>query len=110
MYDEALAGRIRRQLATALVDERKMFGGLAFMVEGHMACGVVGSALMVRVGPAAYENALSRPEARPMDFTGRPMTGMVYVDPAGLDDEGVLGWVNLGLAFARSLPPKRAKR
>ncbi|HEY5638701.1 MAG TPA: RNA methyltransferase, partial [Dehalococcoidia bacterium] len=71
------------------------------------ACGVVGDEMMVRVGPDAYEDALSRPHARPMDFTGRPMRGMVYVSPSGLLSVADLGaWVEAGASFARSLPPK----
>lgn len=111
-YDERLAERIAAALGPRPdVSERRMFGGLAVMVGGNMACGVVGDRLMVRVGPDAYESALDEAHARPMDFTGRPMTGMVYVEPAGIaSDEDLLGWVERGVAFAASLPPKRTKR
>ncbi len=107
-YDETLAARIRGLLARQdPVTERKMFGGLAFMLNGNMFCGIVGSDLMVRVGPQAYDDALARPHARPMDFTGRAMKGMVYVGPEGCRDEGDLrSWAGLGLKFAGSLPPK----
>lgn len=107
-YGETLAGRIRGLLPQREpVTERKMFGGLAFMLNGNMLCGIVGGDLMVRVGPQAYDDALARPHARPMDFTGRAMKGMVYVGPQGCSDEGSLrSWVELGLSFAGSLPAK----
>jgi len=107
-YDEGVAQRVREALAEVPgVEEKRMFGGLAFMVGGHMACGVVGSELMVRVGPGAYDQALSRAHARPMDFTGRPLRGMVYVGARGLEaDRDLTAWVELGVSFAASLPPK----
>ncbi len=107
-YDEKLAERIREVLKRRRgVSEKKMFGGLAFMVRGHMACGVIGDDLMVRVGPDAYEAALKKTGARPMDFTGRPMKGMVYVAPRGHTRAPSLkAWVEQGLSYARSLPPK----
>ena len=107
-YDEKLADRIRAVLKRRRgVSEKKMFGGLAFMVKGHMVCGVIGDDLMVRVGPDAYEAALKKAGARPMDFTGRPMKGMVYVGPRGHKRAPSLkAWVEQGLSHARSLPPK----
>ncbi len=79
------------------------------MVGGHMCCGINGGDLMVRVGPDRHDSALSRPHARPMDFTGKPMKGIVYVNSDGLAAEAQLGWwVDMGLDFVRSLPPKRA--
>ena len=107
-YDEQLVGRVRGVLAKKRnVAERKMFGGLTFMVRGHMACGVENERLMVRVGPAAYDDALGRPHARPMDFTGRPMKGFVFVEPAGLkSDKDLEAWVQRGVDFAMSLPAK----
>jgi TfoX/Sxy family transcriptional regulator of competence genes len=107
-YDEELATRIRAIVrGRAGVSEKKMFGGLAFLVGGDMFCGVVGSDLMVRVGPDAYEAALARPHARQMDFTGRPMKGLVYVSPAGIASADELrAWVDQGFRFGRSLPPK----
>jgi TfoX/Sxy family transcriptional regulator of competence genes len=84
-YDVDLAARIRAVLPTGEpITERQMFGGLAFMLGGHMFCGVVKNSLMVRLGPESADRALERPHVRPMDFTGRPMTGMVFVEPAGL--------------------------
>lgn len=107
-YDEKLAQRVRKALSKReSVVERKMFGGLAFMLSGNMCCGVVGDDLMVRVGPDAYDKALSEPHARPMDFTGRPMKGMVYVGPAGHEGAAAMrGWVKRGADFASSLPAK----
>ena len=107
-FSEKLADRIRKQLAseTGLV-EKKMFGGLAFMVNGNMSCGVVGDDLMVRVGPDAYADALAEPDAREMDFTGRPMKGMIYVTSDGVRTAKRLAfWVKKGLKFAQSLPAK----
>ena len=107
-YDEGLAQRIRDTLVDqdGLV-EKKMFGGVAFMVHGNMACGVVKEDLMVRVGPDAYDEALDQDSARPMDFTGKPMRGMIYVDSNGLEEEDDLtGWVQRGVDFALSLPAK----
>jgi TfoX/Sxy family transcriptional regulator of competence genes len=107
-YDESMAYRVREALAQQEgVTERKMFGGLAFMVKGHMCCGVMQDHLMVRVGPQQYEEALAQPHAREMDFTGRPMKGIVWVDPPGYaTDEDLRTWVGQGLAFVTSLPPK----
>lgn len=107
-YDEALADRIREALAArADVSERKMFGGIAFMLAGNMAVGVIGEDLMVRLDPADAEKALSEPHTRPMDFTGRPSKNVVYVGPAGTaGDEDLVAWVDAGAAFAASLPPK----
>jgi TfoX/Sxy family transcriptional regulator of competence genes len=107
-YDEALASRIRDMLgARAGVTERKMFGGIAFMVGGNMAVGVIGDDLMVRLDPADAEKALTEPNVRPMDFTGKPMKGMIYVDSAGTEaDVDLTGWVEAGADFAASLPPK----
>jgi TfoX/Sxy family transcriptional regulator of competence genes len=107
-YSEELARRIRRLLPDGdRTTERKMFGGLAFMVGGNMACGVIGDELMVRVGPEQVEAALAEPDARPMDFIGRPMKGMVYVAAKALRSDGALStWVGRGAAYAGSLPAK----
>ncbi len=108
-YDETLAERVRDVLgARRGIEEKRMFGGLAFLHRGHMACGVVRKDLMVRVGPDAYEAALRRAGARPMDFTGRPLRGMVYVAGPGMRTRAQLErWVGEGLAFTGSLPAKR---
>lgn len=111
-YDEGLANRLREVVRGRRgLSERKMFGGLALMLHGHMVCGVMGEELMVRVGKDAYGEALQRKHARPMDFTGKPMKGMVYVAVAGVRTKKQLeSWVNLGLAHAETLPPKSAKK
>lgn len=84
-----------------------MFGGVCFMVGGNMTVGVTGSDLMVRPGPDHFEALLALPHARPMDFTGRPMKGLVYVESTGIaTDTGLAEWVERGAAFARSLPAK----
>src|SRR6516164_8663236 len=108
-YDEKLAARIRAVLAERDdVIEKKMFGGLCFMVNGAMCCGLTKSDFMVRVGPDAYDEALAQPHARPMDFTGRPLKGMVYVEPAGLRTRPALEhWVRRGLAFVSRTQTKR---
>lgn len=107
-YDEALAGRVRSALRDEPgVVEKKMFGGVSFTLSGNMACGIVGDELMVRVGPDNYDDTLSRPHARPMDFTGRPMRGLVYVASPGFEsDPDLAAWVEYGASFARGLPPK----
>jgi TfoX/Sxy family transcriptional regulator of competence genes len=107
-FDEALAERVRDVLAPrADVSERKMFGGIAFMLGGNMGVGIVGDELMVRLDPADAERALAEPHVRPMDFTGRPMKGMVFVDSQGTaSDEDLASWVDAGADFAASLPPK----
>jgi TfoX-like protein len=111
-YDERLAGRVRGALdGQCEFVEKKMFGGIAFMVDGHMCCGVVGKDLMVRVGPDRFQQALARPHARVMDFTGRPSRGMVYVGTGGTRTaSAVEAWVGRGLSFVRSLPAKEARR
>ncbi len=107
-YDETLAQRIRELMADKhSVVEKRMFGGIAFMLRGNMCCGIVSDDLMVRVGPERHEEALAQPHARPMDFTGRPMKGMVYVGLEGLrSDADLNAWLRRGVEFAESLPPK----
>ena len=111
-YDEELAERVRGILAeTPNVREQRMFGGLSFLVDDHMCCGLHGEDLVVRVGPDAYEEALHRPHARKMDFTHRPLRGFVYVAPMGWEtDEGLREWVGRGLAYVKTLPPKKKRR
>jgi TfoX/Sxy family transcriptional regulator of competence genes len=106
-YDEQLAARVRDVLAgDPHITERKMFGGLAFMVEGHMCCGIVGDELMLRLGVDGAEQALAKPHVRQMDFTGRPMKGMVFVSAEGLRGVALRRWVERTTAFVRTLPPK----
>ena len=89
------------------VREVRMFGGLCFLADGNMACGIVGAELMVRVGADAWPDALSQPHAREMDFTRRPMKGMVYVSADGFaEDADLARWIGRGMTYARSLPPK----
>jgi len=107
-FDEVLADRVRLLLRGRYsVTEKKMFGGLAFMVNGHMCCGIVGKDLVVRTGLKEFDAALSQPHARPMDFTGRPMRGFVYVAPAGTRSGSDLKtWTRRGLRFVLLQPPK----
>lgn len=110
-YDEGLAQRVRELLEgradELVVVEKKMFGGLCFMVQGNMCCGILQDDIMVRVGADAHADALAQPHARPMDFTGKAMKGMVYVGPEGLEgDDDLEGWVQRGLSFTLSLPAK----
>lgn len=108
-YNEALAQRVRDVFENdTRLSEKQMFGGLCFMLGGNMCCGIVGDELMLRVGPDAYEATLALPHARPMDFTGRPLKGMVYVAPAGFKTARSLkGWVKRASDFAGSLPAKK---
>lgn len=108
VYDEGLAERVRAALQGVRgVSEKKMFGGLSFLLRGHMCCGIIGDELMVRVGPEAYAACLREPHAREMDFTGRPMKGLVTVAVAGLTSSATLAaWVARGRAYAACLPPK----
>ncbi|HMU60724.1 MAG TPA: TfoX/Sxy family protein [Gemmatimonadales bacterium] len=110
-YDDALGARVRGALTgTPGLSERQMFGGLGFLINGHMCAGIVGSTLMVRIGPEGYAEALTQPHVRPMDFTGRPMTGMIFVDPPALATEaGLAAWITRGSRYAASLPPKSAR-
>jgi TfoX/Sxy family transcriptional regulator of competence genes len=105
--DEGLAQRVREALGSAPFTEKKMFGGLAFLSRGHMFVGLAKDALMVRVGPMAYADALRQAHAREMDFTGRPMKGYVFVDPPGFErDADLASWVHAALSFVATLPPK----
>jgi TfoX/Sxy family transcriptional regulator of competence genes len=110
-YDEGLAERIRTALeGTAHISEKRMFGGLCFLVDGKMVCGIVKDELMVRVGAARQPEALNAPHVRPMDFTGKPLKGFVYVMPEGLDADAALErWVREGLSFARAAEPSRKR-
>jgi TfoX/Sxy family transcriptional regulator of competence genes len=107
-FDENLADRVRTLVQDQPdIAERKMFGGLAFLLRGHMCCGIVRSDLMVRVGPEDYESALAESHVRPMDFTGRPLKGMVYVAPAGIRTASSLRrWIERGIHFSQTLPAK----
>lgn len=106
-YDEGLAERVRELFQDRRdLEEKKMFGGLCFMLANHMCCGIVGDTLMVRVGPERYAECLAKKHAREMDFTGRPMKGMVYVEAEGVnEDDELTYWLNLSTEFVSSLPP-----
>jgi TfoX/Sxy family transcriptional regulator of competence genes len=108
-YDEQLADRVRELLAgDDSVTERAMFGGLAFLVSGNMAVGISNTTeLMVRVGPDATDDALSRPHTQLFDMTGRPMKGWILVAREGVKTKRQLApWVERGVRFARTLPTK----
>ena len=110
-YDEGLAERIREQFQNrGDVVEKKMFGGLCFMVSNHMCCGIVKDTLMLRVGPLNYEACLAKPHVSEMDFTGKAMKGMVYVAAEGFaSDADLAQWLHIGTRFVESLPPKKSK-
>ena len=107
-YDEELAHRIRTALADRPnLTERKMFGGIGFMLSGNMAAGVIRDDLIVRLGPEERERALDEPGVHMAELSGRPMTGFLLVGPeATATDEGLQAWVDRAAAFAESLPPK----
>ena len=107
-YDEKLAARVRPLLAEVSgAVEKKMFGGVAFLVHGHMSVGVHKDALIVRIDPAQGEAALAEPGTRPFDITGRPMKGWLMVTPEALaTPKALAAWVRRGVSFAQSLPPK----
>ncbi len=107
-YSEELAQRMRDVLfATPDLVEKKMFGGIGFLVKGNMACGVNKDDLIVRVGPDAYQDTLDSPHTNVFDMTGRPMTGWIVVLPEGYSSEKDLqDWIHQGVDFALTLPPK----
>lgn len=107
-YDEATVDRIRDlTIDQPGVSERKIFGSYAFMVNGNMACGSLDERLLVRVGPVLYDEALSLPGASKFEGNGRVMGGFVVVDAETIASDRALGeWVDRGLEYARTLPPK----
>ncbi len=107
-FDEALAARVRDVLsATEGLAEKRMFGGIAFLVNGNMCCGVHGDELIVRLAPERAEDALDQPHVRVFDLTGRPMKGWLLIGPGGVANEDDLSsWVDQAIAFAGSLPAK----
>lgn len=110
-YSELLASRIRSLLAGSTgITEKRMFGGLCFLKHGHMFVGLTGSDLMARVGKEAHAASLAREHVRPMDFTGRPMAGYVFVSDKGLAGDAALEfWIRHCEGFAAALPPKPAR-
>ena len=107
-YDQDLAQRVRLMLAgVAGLDEKKMFGGVGFLVQGNMACGVHGNDLIVRIGPDRHAEALEQPHTKVFDLTGKPMAGWILVTPSGVTSDADLEkWVVQGLEFAKMLPGK----
>jgi len=107
-FDQNLADRLRvLLLPRGGYDEKRMFGGIGFLLHGHMACGIVRDRLIVRVGAKAYAEALTLPHVTPFDLTGRPMTGWVQVAPEGWRRQTDLAaWVERGAACALALPAK----
>ena len=110
-YREEIAERVRGLLKRRKgVTERRMFRGIAFLVNGHMSCGVNGHKLMLRLGNEEAARALMEQHASPMDFTGKPLKSMVYIEPAGYrSDDDLRAWVNRAVKFVRTLPPKSGK-
>lgn len=108
-YDKDVAQRVRGAVTGRQgLSEREMFGGLCLMVNGNMFAGVMGDELMLRVGPKHFEEMLARPGARPMDFTGRPMNGFVYISPPGfMLDKDLTSWLDAALGFVEGLPAKQ---
>jgi TfoX/Sxy family transcriptional regulator of competence genes len=103
-FDEKLAAKLREIFnKTGQSTEKRMFGGIAFMLNGNMCCGVINDLLMARVGRDRYEASLALPHVRPMDFTGKPMTGYVYVEPEDVD---LKVWVDRCVDFVSTLPGK----
>ncbi len=111
-YDEQLAERVRRALGERPdITERKMFGGLTFLRDGRMCCGIVGQELMVRVIEAEMPAVMRQRHVRPMDFTGKPLRGFVFVAPQGFSTAAALKtWIARGLRFAESPDEPRSRR
>jgi TfoX/Sxy family transcriptional regulator of competence genes len=107
-YDETIAARIRPMLARrAGFAEKKMFGGVGYLLDGNMCVGVWRHWLIARIGADAYDDALARPGVQEFDITGRPMRGWVMIDPSGArDDLEFAAWVEKAVTFVRTLPPK----
>lgn len=107
-YNQELAERMRAKLKSSRgVTEKKMFGGVGFLVNGNMACGVINDDLIVRLSEDEFAKALKRKHVRVFDFSGKPMTGWIYVSAEGYKLEKALaGWMEKGMALAKSLPKK----
>jgi len=111
-YDETLGLRVREILSSVRgFSEKKMFGGLCFLIHGNMCCGVLKDELVLRLEPDRAQELLSRSHTRPMDFTGRPMKGFVFIEAGGLGtDRELKEWVSMALSFARSQPRKSGRK
>jgi TfoX/Sxy family transcriptional regulator of competence genes len=108
-FNEALAERIRHALARKKnIEEKKMFGGIGFLLNGNMLVGVWKDSLIVRVGPDGYEDALLEPHVKEFDITGKPMKGWVLVEPEGVEDDGrpLKTWIQRAVKFVGKLPGK----
>jgi len=111
VYNEQLTDKIRALTKHRKLSEKKMFGGVAFMLNGNMCFGTLKDDLIIRVGSDRYREALALPHARQMDFTGRPTTGFVFIDQKGWSKDATLKkWLDMGFAYASSLPKKAAKQ
>jgi TfoX/Sxy family transcriptional regulator of competence genes len=112
-YDEFLAERIRRAFKEKGVEvvEKKMMGGICYLVDDKMCAGVIQNSLMARIGTEAYDDALNKNGCKPMDFTGRPMKGFVYVQPEGIDmEEDLSEWIQLCLDFNPKAKSSKKKK
>ncbi|MFO0866573.1 MAG: TfoX/Sxy family protein [Gemmataceae bacterium] len=107
-FDETFAGRIRDAISRRKgIEEKKMFGGIGYLLNGNMLVGIWKDSLIVRLGPDNYDDALLEPHVREFDITGRPMKGWVMVEPEGVeDDEQLAGWIDRALKFVKTLPKK----
>ena len=106
-YDEEIATRVRKALARKKTDERKMFGGIAFMLNGHMCCGVSDDKVVLRLGNDGAAAALEESDIEEMDFTGKPIRSMVYLTEGIHTDQNKLKeWIDQAARFVSSLPPK----
>ena len=105
VYNEKLADRIRKIICkNKNVTEKKMFGGLSFLLNGKMFCGVLKEDLVLRISHGEYEDALKKPNVRPMDFTRRPMKGFIYVNANGCkSDKDIKKWIDLSLNYVKSI-------
>ena len=111
VYNERLNDKIRVLTKRRKLSEKRMFGGMAFLLNGNMCFGTLKDDLIIRVGPERYKEALTMPHARPMDFTGRPTKGFVFVDAMGWSNDATLQkWLDMGIGYASSLPKKVAKQ
>ena len=107
-YDELVAQRVRRVLRRRRgITEKKMFGGLAFLLNGNMCCGVIDDNVVLRLGKDGAEKALKKRHTREMDFTGTPLSSMVYLRPAGYkSDDDLKDWIGRATTFCKTLPRK----
>ena len=107
-YDKKLEERIQEKLkGTRGLIEKKMFGGVGFMIHGNMACGILKDDLIVRINPDQHDEVMKRPHIKPFDNMGRPMAGWLLVTPEGCKtDKALADWVKMGIDFAKSFPPK----